>query len=134
MKEIDLEKNYEALAIAIVEQAAKDGVKSFFLSEHSPISIYMPNVDAPKMWEEIENNRREYGTYRKLEDGEIESKWKAYKQVKFDSEGKLKQNWFIFRIGEPRWIIEEWFDEHYSKGLAGLSRKRGNEWKESLAC
>ena len=116
------DKNYKALAVAIVEQAAKDMAEGFFLREDSPIHTYLPELDAPKMWKQIKQNQIEYGTYRKLEDGEIESKWRSYKKAKFDEQNNLKHPWFIFYEGEPRWIIEEWFDEHYSKGIGALRK------------
>lgn len=50
----------------------------------------------------------------------LEYAWQTLTDVNIDEDEKTEQNWFIFPAGTDKEEIWHWFDERYSKGVAGL--------------
>ena len=60
-------------------------------------------------------------------DKNVEALWKEFQSVLVDRNGNLKAAWYAFSKGTNKNDVYDWFNRHYSKGLAYLMEEAKKE-------
>ncbi|WP_368221754.1 hypothetical protein [Blautia wexlerae] len=77
----------------------------------------MENMNITTVNEELEISKL---TLQETIDKNIESLWKEFESVPVDRNGNLRATWYAFPKGTNKNDVYDWFNRHYSKGLAYL--------------
>ena len=77
----------------------------------------MENMNITTVNEELEISKP---TLQETIDKNIESLWKEFESVPVDRNGNLRATWYAFPKGTNKNDVYDWFNRHYSKGLAYL--------------
>lgn len=59
-------------------------------------------------------------TVQETIDKNIEASWIEFQDVSVDRNGNLRVTWYAFPKGTNKNDVYDWFNRHYSKGLAYL--------------
>ena len=60
-----------------------------------------------------------------LDDEQLIELWNMYSEVSINDEDEIEQEFIGFPVGTNRFVIWEWFDEHYSRGVYSLAYNAG---------
>lgn len=71
-------------------------------------------------------------TIQDMIDKNVEILWEEFKTVPIDKKECLKTDWYAYPKGTYKVTVYEWFNSHYSKGLAYLMEEVKKEWKEQI--